>query len=70
MDFLSARETAVKWDISRRRVQILCEEGRIEGAFKLSDVWVIPKDAEKPADRRKIRKKPTDSGGDKSVSEG
>ncbi len=63
MDFLSAKEVAVKWDISRRRVQILCEEGRIEGAFKLGDIcWVIPKDAEKPADRRKIRKKPKDSG--------
>ena len=55
MDYLSAKEVAEKWDISRRRVQILCEEGRIQGAFKLSDVWVIPKDAEKPADKRKLR---------------
>ena len=38
------------------RVQILCEEGRIQGAFKLSNVWVIPKDAKKPADRRKLKK--------------
>ena len=57
MDYLSAKETAKKWNISRRRVQILCEEGRIEGVFKLSDVWVIPKDAQKPVDKRKIRKK-------------
>ena len=57
MDYLSAKETAEKWNISRRRVQILCEEGRIKGAFKLSDVWVIPKDAQKPVDKRKIRKK-------------
>ena len=56
MGYLSAKELAEKWNISRRRVQILCEEGRIPGAFKLSDVWVIPKDAEKPADRRKTRK--------------
>lgn len=42
MDYISAKEVAEKWNISRRRVQILCEEGRIEGAFKLSDVWVIP----------------------------
>jgi len=53
MDYLSAKEVAKRWNISRRRVQILCEEGRIPGAFKLSDVWVIPKDAEKPADKRK-----------------
>ncbi|HZK28373.1 MAG TPA: helix-turn-helix domain-containing protein [Thermoclostridium sp.] len=57
MDYLSAKEVAQKWNISRRRVQLLCEEGRIEGAFKLSDVWVIPKDAVKPVDRRKTRKK-------------
>ena len=57
MEYLSAKEIAEKWNISRRRVQVLCEEGRIEGAFKLSDVWVIPKDAVKPADRRKMRKK-------------
>ncbi len=56
MDYISAKEVAVKWDISRRRVQVLCEEGRIQGAFKVSDVWVIPKDAEKPADKRKIKK--------------
>ena len=56
MEYLSAKEVAEKWDISRRRVQILCEEGRIEGAFKLSDVWVIPKDAEKPIDKRKAKK--------------
>ena len=57
MDYLSAKEIAEKWSISRRRVQILCEEGRIQGAFKLSDVWVIPKDSEKPEDRRKSKKK-------------
>ena len=70
MGYLSAKEVAEKWNISRRRVQLLCEEGRIEGAFKLSDVWVIPKDAEKPADRRKTKKKPVANGVDKIVSEG
>ncbi|WP_091236426.1 MerR family transcriptional regulator [Anaerobium acetethylicum] len=57
MGYLSARETAEKWDISRRRVQLLCEQGRIIGAFKLSDVWVIPDDVEKPMDGRKMRSK-------------
>ena len=63
MDYLSAKEVAEKWNISRRRVQFLCEEGRIEGAFKLSDVWVIPKDAQKPSDRRKLRKNENSIGG-------
>lgn len=63
MDYLSAKEVAEKWNISRRRVQFLCKEGRIEGAFKLSDVWVIPKDAQKPSDRRKLRKNENSIGG-------
>ena len=56
MEYLSAKEVAEKWGLSRRRVQILCEDGRIEGAHKISDVWVIPKNADKPADKRKIKK--------------
>jgi len=67
MDYLTAKEIAEKWNISRRRVQILCEEGRIPGAFKLSDVWVIPKDAEKPADRRKVKKTTVNGEADKLV---
>ncbi len=56
MGYLSAKEVAEKWDITRRRVQVLCEEGRIQGAFKLSDVWVIPEDAVKPDDKRRTKK--------------
>lgn len=55
MVYNSAKETAEKWGITRRRVQVLCEQGRIEGAFKLSDVWVIPAVAIKPDDARKKR---------------
>lgn len=41
-----------KLNISWRRVQILCTEGLIPGVFKLGDVWVIPKDSDKPNDNR------------------
>ena len=41
-----------KWGISERRIQKLCEENRILGVVRLSRVWLIPKDAEKPADGR------------------
>ena len=52
MEYLSIRQTAEKWGISKRRVQILCSENRIEGAFKVDSSWVIPSDAEKPKDER------------------
>lgn len=57
MNYLSAKEVAEKWNISRRKVQVLSEQGRIPGVFKLSDVWIIPEDAEKPAEWRKMKKK-------------
>lgn len=53
MEYMSAKEAAYKWKISKRRVQILCSEGRIDGAMKVGIVWVIPKDAKKPEDQRK-----------------
>lgn len=52
MEFISAPEAAKKWGISERRVQKLCEENRIPGVAKFSRLWLIPKDAEKPADAR------------------
>ena len=55
MEYISCAEAAAKWDISERRVQKLCEGERIPGAAKVSRVWLIPKDAEKPIDgRRKV----------------
>jgi hypothetical protein len=53
MGFMSASQAAEKWNISQRRVQVLCSENRIEGAFKVGEVWAIPDDASKPADFRK-----------------
>ena len=52
LEYISAPEAAKKWEISERRVQKLCEENRIPGAAKSSRLWLIPKDAEKPADAR------------------
>lgn len=56
MDYLTSAECAKKWNISQRRVAIYCKEGRIEGAFFMGRMWLIPKDAEKPEDPRRVRK--------------
>lgn len=50
---MSCPEAAEKWGISERRVQRLCEDNRIPGVSKLGNMWLIPKDAMKPADRRR-----------------
>ena len=53
MDYKSASQMARRWNISQRRVQILCSENRITGAFKVGEIWVIPDNALKPVDLRK-----------------
>jgi len=52
VDFITPKEASKKWGISERRIQKLCEEGRIDGVIRFSKVWAIPKDAEKPKDAR------------------
>lgn len=56
MEYISIAEAAIKWDISRRRVQVLCSQGRIPGLTKFGKSWTIPKEAEKPKDGRRLRK--------------
>ncbi|MDO4731175.1 MAG: Dam family site-specific DNA-(adenine-N6)-methyltransferase [Clostridia bacterium] len=55
MKYMSASEAAEKWNISHRRVITLCRENRIENAAMLGNMWIIPKDAKKPSDRRSVR---------------
>lgn len=52
MEYLSIRQTAEKWGVSKRRVQRLCAEERIPGAIKIDSSWVVPATAEKPCDQR------------------
>lgn len=52
MNYISAKEAAIEWNISQRRVATLCSEGRIIGAMFVGNSWVIPCDAVKPIDAR------------------
>lgn len=52
MEYLSIKQTAEKWGISIRRIQVLCSEYRIPGATRIGSYWAIPADAEKPNDQR------------------
>lgn len=56
MELLTTAEIAEKWGISRRRVSLLCAEGRIEGAIQKSKMWLVPADARKPEDPRREKK--------------
>lgn len=52
MKYLSTTEAGKKWNLSARRIAVLCSDGRIEGAQKAGANWIIPDDAKKPTDAR------------------
>ena len=53
MNYVTTIEMSEKWGISARRIDLLCEQGRIVGVVKKGKTWLIPENAEKPADKRK-----------------
>ena len=50
--YLSLKDMAKKWGISDRRINTLCQQDRIPGAYKIGNAWAIPFDAKKPSDER------------------
>lgn len=56
LSFISAKDAAEKWNISQRRVSVLCSENRIDGAMMVGNMWIIPSTAEKPIDKRTVKK--------------
>ena len=52
MDWMTAKEAGELWGITTRRVQVLCDNGQIDGVTRLGKIWVIPKNAQKPMDGR------------------
>ena len=50
--FMTVKQASEKWNISDRRIRVLCSEGKIPGAYQEGRVWKIPVDAKKPADGR------------------
>lgn len=57
MDYITTKKAALKWNISDRRVRILCSEGKVAGAKQPGRAWLIPSDANKPIDERTTRHK-------------
>lgn len=49
---MTVREASRLWEISERRITLLCKNGRIDGARKIGRSWMIPVEALKPEDKR------------------
>jgi hypothetical protein len=52
MDWMATKEAAEKWGITIRRVQGLCDSGKVDGVARIGQIWVIPKNTSKPIDGR------------------
>ena len=51
-ELMTTMEAAEIWGITVRRVQILCDKGKVKDAFRMGKIWIIPKGTPKPIDGR------------------
>ena len=51
-EYMTTQEAARIWGIKVRRVQALCDNGKVKDAKKLGPIWVIPTGTPKPIDGR------------------
>ena len=51
-NYCTVKEAAEAWHVSPTWITMLCKNGRIRGAIKKNNKWIIPNNAHKPQDRR------------------
>lgn len=52
MEYLTMKEAAERWGVTSRMVTYYCTLGKIPGAMKKGDIWLIPVNSQKPIDGR------------------
>ena len=52
MDYMTVKEVGEKWGITSRMVNYYCAAGRIPGAIKKGNLWLVPIKSDKPIDCR------------------
>lgn len=57
MEYLTVKEASEKWGLGTRIVTLYCVEDRIAGAVKKGNLWLIPEQSERPADKRRRENK-------------
>jgi AraC-like DNA-binding protein len=68
VDYISVKEAAQKWGISERRIQYLCNNGRVPDAGRLGRMWLIPSEAKAPEDQRVKNVQPQEKEAETSCS--
>ncbi len=57
MEYMTVTQAAEKWGIAVRTVRFYCERGLLDGVIRKGKKYMIPVEAKKPVDRRKVRYK-------------
>lgn len=50
--YITVSEIAKKWKVNPRTIQVMCLKGKIQGAEKIGNMWMIPAETERPVDKR------------------
>ena len=58
MEYISVKQFADKFGISERTARNYCAQGKIDGAILVGKTWNIPKDAELPGRRKRLKASP------------
>ena len=53
MEYYTVKEMGEKWGVTSRMVNVYCSTGRIPGAIKKGNLWLVTEDAIKPEDQRR-----------------
>lgn len=57
MNYITIKEASEKWGVSTRAITYHVVAGRIPGAEKKGNLWLIPTSAPKPEDLRKYNRR-------------
>jgi len=52
LNYMTVKQAAEKWGVAERTVHTYLKNNRIEGVVRPGYDWLIPMDAERPADMR------------------
>lgn len=53
MEYITIKEASEKWKIGTRIITLYCTQGRIKGANKRGNLWLIPNNVNRPHDKRR-----------------
>lgn len=53
-NYRSVKDVAEEWGLTVRRVQMLCTSGKLPGAKKVGNLWMIPEGTVRPQDNRMV----------------